>query len=123
MYDKVTGIGKIHYLGETGLLLDASLDLQKDARLPVIQLRDLIKLDNCSSKRFLIPRLKGFHQRACKLGFACCGKGGIEGAVTSQATPRCDGILTTELRTVRARCSSTIPAWRGSTGGPSASTP
>ena len=81
MYDKVTGIGKIHYLGETGLVLDASLDLQKDARLPVIQLRDLIKLDNCPGEGFWISRVSCLNERVQKLGFASARKRGIQHSI------------------------------------------
>jgi hypothetical protein len=64
--------GKIRSdLGDTGLLLDPSLDFQEYARLPVIQLRDLIKLNNSSGKHLLVTLLESFDENVDKFGFPC----------------------------------------------------
>jgi hypothetical protein len=61
----------VTYLRKGGLILNPSLDLQKHARLPIIQLCDLIKLDDSAGEHLGIALLESLDEKIDKFGFSC----------------------------------------------------
>ena len=58
-------------LGEARLILDPLLNPEKNRRLPVVELGDLVEFEYSTSESFNVSGVNSLDDRVCKLAFTC----------------------------------------------------